>query len=71
MTGNLSLLAPAMLGVGISVIMVGEKTIYTSQVDSRADSPAHRLQFSFPLLSTLVVRQAMTPLALSFPHGKP
>jgi chloride channel protein, CIC family len=66
MTGNLSLLAPAMLAVGISVIMVGEKTIYTSQVDTRADSPAHRLQFSFPLLSTLVVRQAMTPLTMSF-----
>jgi CIC family chloride channel protein len=66
MTGNLSLLAPAMLAVGISVIMVGEKTIYTSQVDTRADSPAHRLQFSFPLLSTLAVRQAMTPLVLRF-----
>ena len=46
--------------------MVGENTIYTSQVDTRADSPAHRLQFSFPLLSTLAVRQAMTPLTLSF-----
>ncbi len=66
MTGNLSMLAPAMLAVGISVILVGEKTIYTSQVDTRADSPAHRLQFSFPLLSTLAVRQAMTPLALHF-----
>ncbi len=66
MTGNLSLLAPAMIAVGISVIIVGETTIYTSQVDTRADSPAHRLQFSFPLLSTLAVRQAMTPLALSF-----
>ena len=66
MTGNLSLLAPAMIAVGISVIMVGEKTIYTSQVDTRADSPAHRLQFSFPLLSTLAVRQAMIPLALHF-----
>jgi CIC family chloride channel protein len=66
MTGNLSLLAPAMLAVGISIIIVGGKTIYTSQVDTRADSPAHRLQFSFPLLSTLAVRQAMTQLTLSF-----
>jgi chloride channel protein, CIC family len=61
MTGNLSMLAPAMIAVGISSIIVGDHTIYTSQVGSRADSPAHRLQFSFPLLSTLVVRQAMTP----------
>ena len=61
MTGNLSMLAPAMIAVGISSIVVGDATIYTSQVPSRADSPAHRLQLSFPLLSTLAVRQAMTP----------
>lgn len=60
MTGNLSLLAPAMIAVGISSSIVGNVTIYTSQVDSRADSPAHRLQLSFPLLSTLSARQAMT-----------
>jgi chloride channel protein, CIC family len=66
MTGNLSMLAPAMIAVGIASIIVGDVSIYTSQVDSRADSPAHRLQLSFPLLSTLAVRQAMTPLALSF-----
>src|SRR5258708_7306163 len=62
MTGNLSMLAPAMIAVGISSIVVGNNTIYTSQVDTRADSPAHRLQLSFPLLSTLAVRQAMTKL---------
>jgi CIC family chloride channel protein len=61
MTGNLSMLAPAMIAVGISSIIVGSHTIYTSQVPSRADSPAHRLQLSFPLLSTLAVGQAMTP----------
>jgi CIC family chloride channel protein len=66
MTGNLSMLAPAMIAVGISSIIVGRHTIYTSQVDTRADSPAHRLQFSFPLLSTLSVGQAMTPPPLHF-----
>jgi CIC family chloride channel protein len=66
MTGNLSMLAPAMIAVGISSIVVGDATIYTSQVNTRADSPAHRLQLSFPLLSTLAVRQAMTPPPLSF-----
>ena len=66
MTGNLSMLAPAMIAVGISVILVGKGTIYTSQVDTRADSPAHRLQLSFPLLSTLAVRQALAPLSLHF-----
>ncbi len=66
MTGNLSMLAPAMIAVGISSIIVGNNTIYTSQVDTRADSPAHRLQLSFPLLSTLAVRQAMTKVGLRF-----
>ncbi len=66
MTGNLSMLAPAMIAVGIASIIVGKATIYTSQVDTRADSPAHRLQMSFPLLSTLAVRQTMTALGLHF-----
>jgi CIC family chloride channel protein len=66
MTGNLSMLAPAMIAVGIASIIVGKSTIYTSQVDTRADSPAHRLQMSFPLLSTLAVRQTMVVLSASF-----
>ncbi len=66
MTGNLSMLAPAMIAVGISSAIVGDATIYTSQVDTRADSPAHRLQLSIPLLSTLVVRQAMSPALIKF-----
>ncbi len=66
MTGNLSLLAPAMIAVGISSILVGNSTIYTSQVDTRADSPAHRLEFTFPLLSTLTVRLAMKPPRFTF-----
>ena len=66
MTGNLSMLAPAMIAVGISAIIVGNATIYTSQVDTRADSPAHRLQLSFPMLSTLAVRQAMAQSSLQF-----
>jgi CIC family chloride channel protein len=70
MTGNLSLLAPAMIAVGISSILVGNDTIYTSQVPTRADSPAHRLQLSFPLLSTLTVRQAMTKTFLHFSSGQ-
>ena len=66
MTGNLSMLAPAMIAVGIASILVGKTTIYTSQVDTRAASPAHRLQLSFPLLSTLAARQAMAALMVTF-----
>ncbi len=66
MTGSLSMLAPAMIAVGIATIIVGQATIYQSQLPTRADSPAHRLQLSFPLLSTLAIRQAMTPLTFHF-----
>lgn len=66
MTGNLSLLAPAMIAVGISYLIVGDQTIYTSQLPSRADSPAHRYRYSFPLLSSLTVGDAMTRRPLSF-----
>lgn len=59
MTGNLSLLAPAMVAVAISTALVGDNTIYRSQLPDRASSPAHRVQFSFPLLSSLFVRDAM------------
>jgi CIC family chloride channel protein len=67
MTGNLSLLAPAMIAVGLATLVAGDNTIYKSQLPTRADSPAHRYQFSFPLLNTLAVRDAMTttPLFIS------
>jgi CIC family chloride channel protein len=59
MTGNLTLLAPAMVAVAVSVALVGDRTIYKSQLPGRADSPAHRLRLSFPLLSSLRVRDVM------------
>ncbi len=59
MTGNLALLAPAMVAVAIATALVGDNTIYQSQLPDRASSPAHRVRFSFPLLSTLRVQDAM------------
>jgi CIC family chloride channel protein len=64
MTGNLSLLAPAMIAVSLSYLIVGQTSIYANQLKTRADSPAHRLQFSFPLLSTLMAQQAMIPVGV-------
>jgi CIC family chloride channel protein len=61
MTGNLSMLAPAMIAVGVSTALVGDHTIYRSQLRNRASSPAHRVHFAFPLLSSLLVRDAMQP----------
>jgi CIC family chloride channel protein len=61
MTGNLSLLAPAMIVVAISTAITGDNTIYRSQIPDRASSPAHRVRMSFPLLSSLLVRDASKP----------
>ncbi|MBV8084229.1 MAG: chloride channel protein, partial [Chloroflexi bacterium] len=61
MTGNLSLLAPAMLAVGVAYLVVGENTIYASQIGSRADSPAYQAHHRFPLLSSLTVADAQEP----------
>lgn len=43
MTGNLSLLAPAMVAVGIATLIVGDRHIYRSQLGSREDLPTHGL----------------------------
>jgi CIC family chloride channel protein len=58
MTGNLSLLAPAMAAVAVATLLVGDTTIYKSQVATRAESPAHRHRFAFPLLSAVPVHRA-------------
>lgn len=63
MTGNLSLLAPAMVAVAVSSALVGSHTIYRAQLPDRASSPIHRIRFSFPMLSTLFVRDAMSSSA--------
>lgn len=65
MTGNLTLLAPAMVAVGLATLVVGDQTIYRSQLPSRVDSPAHRYRYAFPLLSTLTVGDALAPAALT------
>ncbi len=58
MTGNLSMLAPAMVAVGLATFVVGGKSIYRSQLATRADSPAHRFRFAMPLLAAVPVGDA-------------
>jgi CIC family chloride channel protein len=53
MTGDLGMLPPAMIAVGIALLIVDEKSIYASQLATRADSPAHKFQFSMPVMATL------------------
>lgn len=59
MTGEYSLIVPAMLATMVAYLITGETSIYESQVDTRLDSPAHKEDYALPLLQSLTVRQAM------------
>jgi chloride channel protein, CIC family len=66
MTGNLTLLAPSMIAVVISYYLTGSKyTIYHNQVETKADSPAHRGEYNIPLMTKIFVRDAMTQNVVS------
>jgi chloride channel protein, CIC family len=60
MTGGLTLLVPSMIATAIAYVITGKNTIYRSQVQSRAESPAHKSEYSVPLMQKLFVRDAMT-----------
>lgn len=60
MTGDLSLLPPAMIAVTLSCLLVGKQTLYRSQQETSVASSKHQLQYTFPLLSAFTVRQAMS-----------
>jgi CIC family chloride channel protein len=59
MTGEFSMLVPAMIATSIAYLVSGNVGIYESQVPSRADSPAHRGEFTVPLIQALTVGQSM------------
>lgn len=60
MTGTYTLLVPSMIATTIAYVITGKNTIYENQVESRADSPAHRGEYSVPLLQRLKVKDAMS-----------
>jgi len=61
MTGSLSMLAPAMIAVGIAWLIVRQRddTIYRSQLRNRAEAPARRLLAGLPLLAAIRTSRAM------------
>jgi chloride channel protein, CIC family len=73
MTGSVSILAPAMVAVGLAWFIVrrGDDTIYRSQLQSRAAAPAQRLLVGMPLLANVPVHQAMAPPRLVVTAGTP
>lgn len=61
MTKNYELLFPGMAAVALSYMITGDHTIYVEQVNTKADSPAHREEMSVDILQNIEVREAMVP----------
>jgi CIC family chloride channel protein len=59
MTDSLAMLAPAMLAIGIATLVLGDRSIYASQLRSRAESPAHRFRFALPLMNAIPAGDAV------------
>ena len=64
-TGSYQLLAPAMIAVGLAYVIIGNNTMYHSQVLSPAESPAHRDKYAYPLLNRMQVKEAMRTKVLT------
>ena len=71
MTGNLSLLAPAMVAVGIATLIVGDRHIYRSQLRSREDAPAHRFRFGLTPVGSLPITTLVDDPPLVVPASEP
>jgi CIC family chloride channel protein len=71
MTGGLTLLVPSMIATTIAYVITGKTTIYRSQVQSRTESPAHRSEYSIPLLQKLFVKDAMTKKVITTAPNSP
>jgi chloride channel protein, CIC family len=59
LTGNYSLLLPSMLVVCLAMIIVHRWTIYSEQVRTRAESPAHRGELLHDVLADLRIGDVM------------
>ncbi|MGV8129749.1 MAG: chloride channel protein [Methanolinea sp.] len=61
MVGSITILVPAMAAVGVSNLLTGEETIFRSQIQTKAQSGAHRGEYNKKVLEHLLVRDAMIP----------
>lgn len=61
MTGEFSMIVPAMAATSVAYLITGSTSIYESQVPTRKESSAHRDEYAIALLDALTVAQAMTP----------
>ncbi len=60
-----------MVAIGLATLVVGDDTIYESQLRSRADAPAHRAAVGLPLLSSVSIADVMSSPVLLIPTGTP
>jgi chloride channel protein, CIC family len=60
MTGSLALLPPAMVAIAFATVVVGDTTIYRSQLARRSDSLAHRLDVGVPAPASIPLRRVMS-----------
>jgi H+/Cl- antiporter ClcA len=62
MTGSLSILTPALVGVGLAWLIVHhfDDSIYRSQIRSRSDTEAQRIMAGLPLMATIPTSHAMS-----------
>jgi len=60
MTGNFTVLVPAMGAVAIAFLLAGDETIYRAQVRNRSESNAHRGEFHREILTRIQVGEVMT-----------
>jgi H+/Cl- antiporter ClcA len=67
MTDNLAMLAPAMIAIGVATLIVGDRTMYRSQLRTRAESPAHRFRFALPLMASIPAGDAARAPRLVLP----
>jgi CIC family chloride channel protein len=61
MTGNFSLLVPAMGAVAVACLVTAGPGIYRAQVETKADSEAHRGKFEISILENVTAASSMTP----------
>lgn len=59
MTGDFSLLVPAMGAVAVSAVLTGEKTIFVEQLRTKAQSPAHRGEYQIDILEKISAKSGM------------
>lgn len=61
MTGDFSLLVPAMGAVSVAVLLIGQSTIFREQVLNRSRSAAHRDEYMVEILQDIHVGDIMVP----------